>query len=100
MALDHIDRDDIQCWCRTCEEDFPVDEYNENHLHHDSFGEPVEQVVVDRDYLWALETVTVGFALQDVVGSDTEPVSQSDMVEAFELIHRADLTEPRARDDA
>lgn len=36
MALDNIERDDILIRCEVCQEGYPIDEYNREHLHHDT----------------------------------------------------------------
>lgn len=54
-----------------------------------------ETVEVDRQYLWALETVAVGETRQDSIGTDTEPVSQSDYITALNVLKQANLHQPR-----
>lgn len=35
MVLDNIERENVRINCDVCQEGYPIDEYNREHLHHD-----------------------------------------------------------------
>lgn len=55
-----------------------------------------DTVEVDRDYLWALETLVVARCINDSIGSDTDP-TLPETTEAMDVVHGAGLRRPRDR---